>query len=281
MKIGGYEIIPIETGRFALDGGAMFGVVPKVLWAKKNPPDDKNRIELALRCLLLKSSERIILIDTGIGLNWDDKFKTIYNVDNSEYSLIESLNQHNIKPDEISDVILTHLHFDHAGGISSYKNEEFKLTFPNARHHIQGEQWEWAMNPAEKDRASFISERFTIIKQKEKLNLLDAAGPLFKNIELMVMYGHTQGMQLVKVSDSHNTLLYCADLIPTATHIPVPWIMGYDNNPLTTISEKNRILPLAAENNWILFFEHDPTQAAARIKRTDKGFTMDEEVALT
>jgi glyoxylase-like metal-dependent hydrolase (beta-lactamase superfamily II) len=280
MKIGGYDIIPIETGRFALDGGAMFGVVPKVLWAKRNPPDDKNRIDLALRCLVLKNDERTILIDTGIGLNWDEKFKSIYNVDHSEYTLHESLAKHRISPDDISDVIITHLHFDHAGGITYSENNTLKLTFPNAMHYVQGEQWDWAMHPAEKDRASFVTDRFALLEQKNKLHILDAAGPLFDHIELMVMYGHTQGMQLVKVSDDQNTLLYCADLIPTATHIPVPWVMGYDNNPLITISEKNRVLPLAAEKNWILYFEHDPFRAAARIKQTDRGFAMDEEVAL-
>lgn len=278
MKIGDYEIIPIETGCFALDGGAMFGVVPKVLWEKSHPPDDKNRIKLALRCLLLKGKNRNILIDTGIGSDWDEKFKNIYKIDHSKDTLLGSLSTRYITPEDVTDVILTHLHFDHAGGTTYLKNGKSKLTFPNAMHHVQSEHLEWAMKPAEKDRASFVHKTFTILEKNNMVNKINAPGSLFDNVETMVMYGHTMGMQLVKISDSRTTLLYCSDLIPTASHIPVPWVMAYDNNPLTTIAEKKRILSQALNDQWILFFEHDPFHSAGQIKKTDKGFMFDNEV---
>ena len=280
MKIGGYEIFAIETGRFALDGGAMFGVVPKVLWEKSNPPDEKNRIELALRCLLLRGNNRIILIDTGIGFDWEDKFKNIYKIYNSKNTLIDNLSEHKVSAADITDVILTHLHFDHTGGTTYIEKDDHKLTFPNAIHHVQEEQWEWALNPADKDRASFVKNNFLLLERNKRLNKLNASGRLFDDIDLLVMYGHTQGMQLVKISDNRETLLFCSDLIPTASHISVPWVMAYDNNPLTTIAEKKRLLPQAFEERWILFFEHDPFRAACQIINNDKGFVLGNDVTI-
>lgn len=254
MKIGNYELISIETGRFALDGGAMFGVVPKNLWEKTNPSDSNNRISLALRSLLLKSENRLILIDTGIGYKFVEKLIKIYNIDFSEYSLEKSLAKYNFSNDDITDVIITHLHFDHAGGITFLNKGNIKMTFPNAMHHVQGEHWDWALHPSEKDKTSFMKNDFSLLEHKKKLNRLPGPTELFPGIELLVMYGHTQSMQIVKIYDSENTVLYCADLIPTASHIPVPWVMAYDNNPLITMNEKNRLLPQVVREGWILFF---------------------------
>lgn len=278
MKIGNYNIYSIETGRFSLDGGAMFGVVPKNLWEKVNPPDPKNRISLALRSLLLESDNQLIMVDTGIGTKFDDKYSKIYNIDFSEYNLDNSLRQYGFEREEITDVIITHLHFDHAGGTTFLNDRKLELTFPNAIHHIQSEQWDWALNPSEKDQASFLTNDFLLVEKEGKLNRLSGPSEIFPGIELMVMYGHTQGMQLVKVSDSQNTLLYCADLIPTSSHIPVPWIMAYDNNPLITMNEKNRLLPIIVDNDWILFYEHDPFITASTVYNSEKGYRKKDTI---
>lgn len=280
MKIAGYEIKAIETGKFALDGGAMFGVIPKNLWNRTNPADELNRIELAMRALLLKKKDRFILIDNGIGYKFDEKYKQIYKIDHSKYTIEKSLANQGIDLKQISDVIISHLHFDHAGGTTYLDNGELKLTFPNAIHHIQGEQWEWALNPSEKDKASFVKENFILLEDKGKLNRLDGPGQLFPGIESIVLYGHTPGMQVLKVYDDQKTLLFCSDLFPTSSHIPVPWIMAYDNNPLITLEEKKRILPQALEENWILFFEHDPSLCAGNVSYSDKSFQLKEKISL-
>lgn len=281
MRIGNFKLYTIETGRFALDGGAMFGVVPKNLWNKKNPSDSNNRISLALRSLLLESRDKLILCDTGIGYKFDEKFSGIYNIDFSKYSLEKSLNQYNYSREDITDVILTHLHFDHAGGATCLNDDNLELTFPNAIYHVQGEQWEWALNPSEKDKASFIKIDFSLLERSGKLNILAGPQELFPGIDLLVMYGHTQGMQIVKISDSINTVLYCADLFPTASHIPVPWVMAYDNNPLITMIEKNRLLPLAVKENWVLYFEHDPYRQASTVELCERGFRIKDDIHLS
>ncbi len=280
MKIGQYEIFTIESGYAWLDGGAMFGVIPKILWNKTNPADELNRIQLALRTMVIKSADKTILVDTGVGQKMNEKLSKIYNVDHSNYELVKGLAARSIQPEDITDVIVTHLHFDHVGGATYYDGENLKLTFPNATYHVQGEQWYWANNPSMKDRASYMPENFKPIEKAGKLNELSGPVELFPGIEMLVMYGHTAGMQLPKISDSETTLLYCADLMPTASHIPLPYIMGYDNNPLITLEEKKRILPQAVEENWILVFEHDSLRAAGTVQQTEKGFQLKEEVTL-
>ncbi len=280
MNIAGYEIFTVQTGYVSLDGGAMFGVVPKVLWEKSNPADEKNRIKLALRTLVIKNDSRTIIVDAGIGEKMNEKLSKIYNVDHSEIDLIKGLAEKGIAPEDITDVIITHLHFDHVGGATYYADGELKLTFPNATYHVQGEQWYWANNPSEKDRASFMVENFKPILEAGRLHELDGPGELFPNIEVMVVYGHTHGMQMPKISDGEKTLLYCSDLMPTASHIPLPFIMAYDNNPLTTLEEKKRLLPQAVQGNWILVFEHDPYRPAGFVEHTDKGYKLKEEIHL-
>ena len=280
MNIGAYEIFTIESGYISLDGGAMFGVVPKVLWQRTNPADERNRIQLALRTMVIRNEQRTILVDAGVGEKMNDKLSDIYNVDQSVHSLKNGLAKKGIAPEDITDVIVTHLHFDHVGGATYYEGNELKLTFPNATYHVQGEQWYWANNPSDKDRASYMPENFKPIEQAGKLHELDGPGELFPGIEVLVMYGHTAGMQLPKISDGKTTLLYCADLMPTASHIPLPFIMGYDNNPLITLQEKKRLLPQVVKENWILVFEHDPFRAAGTVEETEKGFRLKDEVVL-
>ncbi|HHJ51944.1 MAG TPA: MBL fold metallo-hydrolase [Caldithrix abyssi] len=280
MKIGDYDIFTVETGYVSLDGGAMFGVVPKVLWQKTNPADELNRIQLAMRVMVIRSEQRLIVVDAGVGYKMNEKLSKIYNVDHQKYTLEESLAAHNLKPEDVTDVIITHLHFDHIGGATYYDGDQLKLTFPNANHYVQAEQWHWALHPSDKDKASYMPENFLPIQEAGKLVQLDGPKQLFPGIDVLVMFGHTPGMQLPKISDGQTTLLYCADLMPTASHIPLPYIMGYDNNPLITLEEKKRILPQAVEEGWILVFEHDPFRAAGTVEKTDKGYRLKEEIKL-
>ncbi|MFA3782649.1 MBL fold metallo-hydrolase [Melioribacteraceae bacterium 4301-Me] len=277
MQVGKYKISYIETGSFALDGGAMFGVVPRPLWEKTNPPDEINRITLGARLLLLESANRKILVDTGLGGDWNDKFRRIYRVNQLQEPLLSSLSKKNITSEEITDVILTHLHFDHTGGSTKLVDGKWLPTFPNAKYYVQEKQFEWARNPSERDRASFFNERFLPLYEHNQLELLNGKYNLDDEIELIVVNGHTFSQQLVKVADSSNTLLYCADLFPTSSHIPIPYVMAYDLQPLITIEEKKDILKSAIKENWILFFEHDPFSAAATVTQTDKGYSVKEK----
>ncbi len=280
MKIGNYDVFTIETGYVSLDGGAMFGVIPKTIWERTNPADERNRIQLALRTMVIKDEKRIILVDAGVGHKMNDKLSDIYNIDHSVHNLKTGLAEKGISAEDITDVIVTHLHFDHVGGATYFEGDELKLTFPKASYHVQGEQWYWANNPSDKDRASYMPENFRPIVDTGKLVELDGPAEIFPGIEMLVMYGHTAGMQLPKISDGKTTLLYCADLIPTASHVPLPFIMGYDNNPLITLEEKKRILPKAVEERWILVFEHDPVRAAGTVEETEKGYRLKEEIKL-
>jgi glyoxylase-like metal-dependent hydrolase (beta-lactamase superfamily II) len=276
MKIGKYDLRVVETGSFVLDGGAMFGVVPKMLWQNTNPPDEMNRITLHARNLLLVSDTKKILIDTGIGSFWDSKFIRIYHVDYAENQL-SSLEKHGINPSEITDVLLTHLHFDHTGGSTTFQDGRWLPTFPNATYHVQKKHFEWAQNPSERDRASFIGERFLPIMNEGILNLIDGEKQIDDEIEFLVINGHTFSQQLVKISDSSNTVLYCGDLMPTSSHIPLPYVMGYDLQPILTVEEKKNILPQAVDKNWLLFFEHDPLFVAASVMKNEKGFFAKEK----
>ena len=226
MKIGPYTLTALDTGRFALDGGAMFGVVPKNLWSRQIAADEQNRIPLALRCLLLRSDKYNILIDTGIGEKFDAKWQDIYNVDSSCPSLAEHLSHYGVAPEEITDVILSHLHFDHCGGTTFISGDSLRLRFPNARHHIQKKQWEWAFNPSGKDRASFMLENFNLLAQNNRVRLVDGNHEILPGIFSVELNGHTPGMQGVRITHQKKTLFYCADLIPTSAHLPLPWIMA-------------------------------------------------------
>ncbi len=274
VTIGPYTITPIETGRFALDGGAMFGVVPKNLWNRTNPADEQNRIDMALRALLVKGNGMNILIDTGMGDKYDEKTRTIYKLDNSRFTLTTSLAAHGLKPDEITHIIQTHLHFDHCGGmVSQSSSGELVPTFPNAKVFVQTENLKWACNPTDKDRASYLKQDWEAIVANGLLEELDGPGELFPGIQLRIFNGHTRAQQLPLITDGvGNSVFYCADLFPTKAHINLPWIMGYDNFPLTTLEEKKSLLPEAFESGWKLFLEHDPSNAFISIESTQKGF---------
>jgi glyoxylase-like metal-dependent hydrolase (beta-lactamase superfamily II) len=276
MQIGRYKIHSIETGRFALDGGAMFGVVPRSLWEKPHPPDERNRITMAARALLLVGEGRRILIDTGNGSKFSEKFRSIYRIEGGDSELRSSLARHNVQPDEITDVILTHLHFDHAGGSTVRAGENVVPAFPNARYYVQRAQYEAAMKPTERDRASFFIEDYQILKAEGLLELTEGEREILPGIEVKVFDGHTTALQAPFITDGRTSLLFCADLIPLAAHVALPWIMAYDLRPLVTLEEKRRTLKAAAEEGWILYFEHDPVQVSARVKRGEKGFVLED-----
>ncbi len=277
MHIGEYKLNSIQTGSFKLDGGAMFGVVPKNLWQKTNPSDGQNRIDMCTRALLLDNGQRKILIDTGLGYKLSEKVNKIYDVDFSENTLEKSLDKLNLKKEDITDIILTHLHFDHAGG-NTYYDDKRKLrpSFPNAIYHVQKKQYEWALNPTERDKASFFP-----LEEAKVLNLVNGEFKFDESITLLPVNGHTSNMQLIKISDGDKVLLYTADLIPTAGHIPAPYIMGYDLFPLTTLAEKHKYLKDISDKNWTVFFEHDPYNECAKIGSNEKGYFITERFKLT
>ncbi|MBI5661325.1 MULTISPECIES: MBL fold metallo-hydrolase [Ignavibacterium] len=274
MKIGKYHLHTILSSYFGLDGGAMFGIIPKPLWEKTNPADEVNRVTLATRNLLLISDSRKILIDTGMGNKWDDKSKNIYRID-TKLDLELALEQSGIKAEDITDVLLTHLHFDHTGGSTKIVDGKLIPTFPNARYHVQKQNFEWAMNPSDRDRGSYIKENFEPLANEGVLNLL--TNTEFDDfISFEIINGHTFGQQMVKISDAVNTVLYCADLLPFVSHIRLPYIMAYDLQPLVTLSEKKKYLKKAVDENWILYFGHDPEYAAVTLKQSDKGIVQDK-----
>lgn len=280
MKIGAYEIHSVETGRFALDGGAMFGVVPWVFWSKTNPPDDRNRITLAARCLLLIGNGKVILVDTGNGTKWNDKLKDIYRLDNSQFTLETSLAQFDVSPKDVTDVILTHLHFDHCGGSTKIVDGKIEQTFSNATYYVQKSHWDLAMNPTERDRGSFMKDDYLLLKESGQLKFVDGERELFPGISVVVCNGHTAAQQLPVISDDKQTLLFCCDLVPTSAHVPFPYIMGYDLRPLVTLEEKKRLLPKAEKEQWLLFLEHDPTDEMITLKKTEKGIVVDQRLRL-
>ncbi|MFN7453180.1 MAG: MBL fold metallo-hydrolase [Pseudobdellovibrionaceae bacterium] len=267
LIIGDYEICPLPTGIFGLDGGAMFGTVPKVLWEKEIPADDKNRIPMEARALLLKGTDRKIVIDTGNGGDFiakygeklGKKFAEMYNINPEGPSLLKSIESYGLKAEDITEVILTHLHFDHAGGATTEKNGKLVPTFPKATYYVQAENLETARKPNIREKASYFPANFEPLVESGQLKILH--GPqinLLPGVSVQLSQGHTRGQQIVKISDDKNTMVYCADLIPTSAHVKLAWIMGYDLDPLTLIEEKRQLLEEATAKKWYLFFEHDP-----------------------
>lgn len=285
MQIGSYAVESIVDGFFGLDGGSMFGIVPKPLWSKNNPADEHNRIELAARCLLLEGDGRRILVDTGLGAKHSAKQMEIFNVRRPDGGLPGALSRRGIEAEEITDVILTHLHFDHCGGTTERRqrgseSDELFLTFPSAAHHVQRRNWEWAWNPSTKDAGSFRDEDFSALEGSDKLHLIDGDTELFPGIYLHVVDGHTPAMQLVRVAADDASLLFLADLVPTRSHLKWPYIMAYDNQPLVTLDEKRAMLPRTAAEGWIAAFQHDPECAAATLRSDGDRVVLDQIVDL-
>ncbi|MEM6326381.1 MAG: MBL fold metallo-hydrolase [Bacteroidota bacterium] len=276
MTLAGYTIDAVEAGRFALDGGAMFGIVPKALWSRRIPADDQNRIPMTARCLLLRGHGRIALVDTGMGDKHDDKFARIY--DAGPFILLDELARLGVAPEDVTDVFLTHLHFDHVGGaVTRTDTGDLALAFPEAAHHVQAEHWRWAQE-SPREGASFLAENLEPLKASGRLHLLNPGDPSpLPHTEIVTVDGHTRGQQLLLVRDEQEALFFAGDLLPTAAHVPLLWIMAYDIAPLETLAEKEPILARAADEGWMVVFEHDVETAVGRIVRGPKGFAVDNK----
>ncbi len=275
LNLGSFTLHTIETGRFALDGGAMFGIVPRPLWERKILPDAKNRIPMHMRCLLIEAGDRLVLLDNGLGDKYDAKFGDIYGVDLSTHELHASLKKAGFSASDVTDVLLTHLHFDHCGGSTRRVGDRLKIVFDRAVHHVQRRHWEWTKIPNVRERNSFLQENLEPLGASGQLNLLDGRTTVLPGIELIPVEGHTVAMQLVKIGAGAETLVYMADLLPTSAHLLPAWNMAYDLFPLDTIREKGAFLDEAEAGGWKLFFEHDPTVEIASLKRTDAGILVD------
>lgn len=264
----------IETGYFKLDGGAMFGVVPKTLWQKKNKPDENNLCTWSMRCLLIEYGDRRILVDTGIGDKQDEKFRSHFEPHGAA-SLMGSLQQAGFEPESITDVLLTHLHFDHVGGAVKYDaNQNLVPAFPNATYWSNEVHYNWAYYPNPREKASFLKENFVPLKQAGVLQFIDVQKDDLEwlpGIDIRFVYGHTEAMMVPIFHQGDHTLIYCADVIPSSFHIGMPYVMSYDLRPLDTMREKGRILEDGVDRGHYLFFEHDPATACVEVERNDRG----------
>ncbi len=284
LTLGNFELTAIETGRFMLDGGAMFGVVPKTLWSRYISADEKNRIPMAMRCLLIRSKAtgRLYLVDNGSGHKFPPKMEKIYSLDYDHSDLISSLEKAEVAPGDITDMVFSHLHFDHCGGTSVYdKNENLKEVFPNAAYHVNRRHWATANNPNAREKASFFPENIQHIADSGRLNLVNDHHTFEEGFTTLPMSGHTEGQQLPVLSGESKTIVFAADLIPTHAHVPLPWVMGYDMTPVQTLSEKEAFLEKAANNGWYLFLEHDAHHEVITVKKLNSKFEMDRSIKLT
>jgi glyoxylase-like metal-dependent hydrolase (beta-lactamase superfamily II) len=276
------NLFTIETGYFKLDGGAMFGVVPKSIWTKLNPSDENNLCSWAMRCLLVQDNNRLVLIDNGIGDKQDAKFLGHYHL-HGEETLDSSLARHGFHRDDITDVFLTHLHFDHCGGSIIRKDEKLIPAFKNATYWSNLKHWEWATNPNDREKASFLKENILPIQESGQLKFIEPTDGIafMENFSVRFVHGHTEAMMLPQINYKGNTLIYMADLLPSVAHIPVPYIMAYDMFPLTTLQEKKSFITEAQENNYILYFEHDRQHECCTLQATEKGVRQKETFALS
>ena len=268
------KIHVINTGNFKLDGGAMFGVVPKTLWSRTNPADENNMCSWAMRCLLIEIEDKKILIDTGIGNKQSEKFFQYFYL-HGEDSLLKSLERINILPEEITHVFFTHLHFDHCGGAIIKNNNSFEILFKNAIHLTNLQHWNTANSPNNREKASFLKENFSLLEEKKKLKFLKE-GKFYKNIEVRFFHGHTIGQMIPIITFKNKKIVFMADLLPSIGHIPLPYVMGYDTQPLITLKEKETFLKEAAKNKYILFLEHDYNYECCTVKETEKGVRLDK-----
>ncbi len=282
-KLGHFNLHTIETGRFRLDGGAMFGVVPKMLWSRNIDVDEKNRIPMAMRCLLIESEQtgKIYLIDNGIGTKFNEKLTEIYRVDFKHSNLSTSLKYHGFRPADVTDIIFTHLHFDHCGGSTFYgENGAIEHTFKNAQYHVTKKHWQTAANANVRESASFLKDNIQPLAASERLHLLEENHQFEEGLSALPVSGHTLGQQLPKIEGGGKTLVFGGDLIPTHHHLPLPWVMGYDMYPTQTLKEKVAFLNTAIEQNWILFLEHDADREAIRVSKENGKYQSAENLTL-
>lgn len=277
----------INTGYFKLDGGAMFGVVPKKLWIKTNEPDQNNLCTWAMRSLLIENGDKLILIDTGIGNKQTDKFFSHYHL-HGEDSLQSSITKSGYSLNDITDVILTHLHFDHCGGAVKWKNNDRKISepvFKNATYWSNKNHWDWAMKPNPREKASFLSNNISPIEESGQLKFIERRGQLtkdiFKNMDIFFADGHTESQMIPIINYNGQKIAFMADLLPSVGHIPLPYVMGYDTRPLKTLREKSIFLELALKNNYLLYLQHDSINESCKLQSTEKGIRLKSTHPLT
>ncbi|MFT3885963.1 MAG: MBL fold metallo-hydrolase [Flavobacteriales bacterium] len=284
------ELHVIDTGFFKLDGGAMFGVVPKPLWSKQHPPDANNLCTWAMRCLLVRTGDRLILIDNGIGDKQDARFFSHYDLHGDD-TLEGSLKKHGFSRADVTDVFLTHLHFDHCGGSILRKGDAFVPAFPNATYWSNRYHWEWATKPNAREKASFLKENILPIQESGQLKFVEFDRPdatantyvkeLFPGFDVLLVHGHTDAMMVPHLRYKDRTVVYMADLLPSIHHIPLPWVMAYDTRPLLTLNEKAAFLEKAARERYVLFLEHDAANECATVEATEKGVRLQEVLPLS
>jgi glyoxylase-like metal-dependent hydrolase (beta-lactamase superfamily II) len=271
----------INTGFFKLDGGAMFGVVPKSMWQKTNPADVNNMCSWAMRCLLIEDGNQLILIDNGMGNKQDAKFFAHYFLHGDD-SLVNSLTKVGFSPDDITDMFLTHLHFDHCGGGVNREGDKLSLVFKNAKYWSNADHWKWATQPNAREKASFLSENILPMQESGHLNFVDSSKPSpFNQFDIFYASGHTDKMMVPKIRYKDKVICFVADLIPSSSHIPLPYVMGYDTRPLITMTEKEIFLKEAADNGYVLFLEHDPFSECCTVKHTEKGVRLYKTFSLS
>lgn len=280
----------IDTGSFKLDGGAMFGVVPRTLWEKRHAPDANNLCTWAMRCLLVETGGHLILIDNGIGDKQDAKFFSHYDL-HGDATLSGSLKKHGYGPEDITDVFLTHLHFDHCGGSIVRQGEKLVPAFPNATYWSNADHWEWATRPNPREKASFLTENILPIQESGQLKFVETGRKdpaenvfikeLFPGFDVLTVNGHTDAMMIPHIRYKDHTLVYMADLLPSVHHVPLPWVMAYDTRPLLTMQEKGEFLQRAANDKYVLFFEHDNVNECATLQNTGKGVRLEGTLPLS
>lgn len=276
------KLYPIEAGNFKLDGGAMFGVVPKTIWNKTNPADENNLIDIAARCLLIEEGNRLILIDTGMGNKQSEKFFSYYSLWGN-HSIDKSLAKYGFRREDITDVFMTHLHFDHCGGSVNWNSDKtgYEIAFKNAKYWTNENHWEWATKPNSREKASFLHENIIPIQESGQLNFIQKPDSDFVEkselgFGIFFADGHTEKQMIPHIKYEDKTIVFCADLLATAGHIPIPYVMGYDTRPLLTLDEKSKFMNASADNNYYLFLEHDAHNEIITVEKTEKGVRLKE-----